>query len=132
MGSFGTLHGPKSRTSSFAGRDIDRITECARTAQSWSSALRWETRRCPCPVALALISGLQSSLTCRSSAVNYFVRLLLELHDDPVGLLQRTPIDVRVHENNVRPTVCLVQAAAVFVAHVRLGEVNDGRMIEEK
>src|SRR6184192_4413319 len=27
-------------------------SKCARTAQSWSSALRWETRRRPCPVAL--------------------------------------------------------------------------------
>src|SRR5207249_11733565 len=34
------------------GAPAPRDSECAITAQSWSSALRWETRRRPCPVAL--------------------------------------------------------------------------------
>src|SRR6266487_2103898 len=60
------------------------------------------------------------------------LRSFLELHDDPVGLSKRTSFNVRVHEDNVCSTVGLVQSPAVFVAHVRLGEINDGRMVQEK
>src|SRR5205823_721738 len=49
-----------------------------------------------------------------------------------VGLSKRTSFNVRVHEDNVCSTVGLVQSPAVFVTHVRLGEINDGRMVQEK
>src|SRR5947199_9074953 len=60
------------------------------------------------------------------------LRLFLKLHDDAVGLLQRTSFNMSVHENNVCLAVGLMQPAAVLVADIRLGEINDGRMVQEK
>src|SRR6266566_3812802 len=56
----------------------------------------------------------------------------LELHDNPVGLTKRAPFNVRIHKNDVCLAVRLMKSPAVFVTHVRLREINDGRMVQEK
>src|SRR2546429_3546168 len=67
-----------------------------------------------------------------SVASSSALRLFLELHDDAVGLPQRASFNMRVHENNVCLAVGLMQPAAVLVADVCLGEINDRRMVQEK
>src|SRR5438034_10270373 len=54
-----------------------------------------------------------------------------ELHDNPVGLTKRAPFNVRIHKNDVCLAVRLMKSPAVFVTHVRLREINDGRMVQE-
>src|SRR5207247_11328541 len=55
----------------------------------------------------------------------------LELHDTPVGLTKRAPFNVRIHKNDVCLAVRLMKSPAVFVTHVRLRAIIDGRLVQE-
>ena len=83
-------------------------------------------------VQCAKFSGRKSNSAVGFADKLSALRLLLELHDDPVGLLQRTSFNVSIHENDVRLAVGLMQPACVLVADIGLCQINDGRMVQEK